>query len=187
MMQKMCIGRISLVGAIVVGSSVDVAAAGRGGFLSAIVARSAGYAAGSAVNSATGKTSVAPKVYDTEHLTQQQLEQCVVQAKALDGTGGTLDTNASGLDQKSKEIAAAQAALEAKRASLKKTDAKQVAAFNQDIRSYNERVESQRTAVAAYKSAESSFNELVGTYNTSCAKKYYVDDMNAIRQKLGMQ
>jgi len=61
-----------------------------------------------------------------------------------------------------------------KRASLKRTDPKQVAAFNQGIRSYNERVENQRTAVAAYKTAESSFNETVGTYNASCAKKYYV-------------
>ena len=85
------------------------------------------------------------------------------------------------------EITAVQNELEAKRASLKKTDPKQVAAFNQGIRNYNERVESQRIAVAAYKTTESSFNETVGTYNTNCAKKYYVDDMNAVRQKIGMQ
>jgi hypothetical protein len=48
-------------------------------------------------------------------------------------------------------------------------------------------VENQRTAVAAYKTAENSFNETVGSYNATCAKKYYVDDMNAIRQKIGMQ
>jgi hypothetical protein len=192
-MQKDFIGRIALAGVAVVVSSVDVAAAGRGGFLAAIVGRSAGYAAGSAAGVATQSArgnatpTVAPKVYDDEHLTLQQLEQCVVQAKTLDGTGSDIDIRANNLDQASREISAAQDELEAKRTSLKRTDAKRVAAFNAGIRSYNERVENQRAAVAAYKTAESSFNESVGTYNTSCARKYYVDDMNAIRQKLGMQ
>jgi hypothetical protein len=192
MMQKICAGRIVLAGLIVVVSSIEATAAGRGGFLSAIVGRSAGYAVGAAVGSATstpgGATpSVASKVYDAEHLTAAQLEQCVIQAKALDGTGSNLDVTADKLDRASKEISVTQDELEAKRASLKRTDPKQVAAFNQGIRSYNERVENQRTAVAAYKTAESSFNETVGTYNAACAKKYYVDDMNAIRQKIGMQ
>jgi hypothetical protein len=71
MMQKIYASRIVLAGLIVVVSSIDVAAAGRGGFLSAIVGRSAGYAAGAAVGSATSSApgnataSVAPKVYDT--------------------------------------------------------------------------------------------------------------------------
>jgi hypothetical protein len=188
-MRKIYASRILLAGAIVGISAIDAVAAGRGGFLSAIVGRSAGYAAGSASKSSTGNAtpSVAPKVYDAEHLTAQQLEQCVVQAKALDGTGSSLDVNADRLDRSSKEISAAQDELEAKRASLKRTDPKQVAAFNQGIRNYNERVENQRTTVAAYKASESSFNEQVGTYNTNCAKKYYVDDMNAIRQKIGLQ
>jgi len=191
-MQKIY-SRILLAGLIVVVSSIEVAAAGRGGFLSAIVGRSAGYAAGAAVGSATSSApgsataSVAPKVYDAEHLTAQQLEQCVIQAKALDGTGSSMDVTADRLDRASKEISVVQDELEAKRASLKRTDPKQVVAFNQGIRNYNDRVENQRTAVAAYKTAESIFNEQVGTYNTNCAKKYYVDDMNAVRQKIGMQ
>ena len=192
-MQKICASRIVLAGLLVAVSSIEATAAGRGGFLSAIVGRSAGYAAGAAVGAATSSNpgnataSTAPKIYDAEHLTAAQLEQCVIQAKALDGTGSGLDVTADRLDRASKEISAAQDELEAKRASLKKTDPKQVAAFNQGIRNYNERVENQRTAVAAYKTAESSFNETVGTYNAACAKKYYVDDMNAIRQKIGMQ
>jgi hypothetical protein len=193
MMQKISASRIVLAGLIVVVSSIEVTAAGRGGFLSAIVGRSAGYAAGAAVGSATNSTpgnatpSVAPKVYDAEHLSAAQLEQCVIQAKALDGTGSSLDVTTDRLDRASKEISAAQDELEAKRASLKKTDPKQVTAFNQGIRNYNERVENQRTAVVAYKTAENSLNETVGTYNATRARKYYVDDMNAIRQKIGMQ
>jgi hypothetical protein len=178
-----------LAGLIVVVSGIEATAAGRGGFLSAIVGRSAGYAVGAATSSNPGSAtaSTTPKVYDAEHLTAAQLEQCVIQAKTLDGTGSSLDVTADKLDKASKEISTVQDQLEAKRAALKKTDPKQVAAFNQGIRSYNERVENQRTAVAAYKTAESSFNESVGTYNATCAKKYYVDDMNAIRQKIGMQ
>jgi membrane protein DedA with SNARE-associated domain len=90
MMPRICASRIVLAGLIVVVSSIDATAAGRGGFLSAIVGRSAGYAAGAAMGAATGSNpgsataSTAPKVYDAEHLTAQQLEQCVIQAKALD-------------------------------------------------------------------------------------------------------
>jgi membrane protein DedA with SNARE-associated domain len=55
-MQKIYASRILLAGLFVAVSSIEVAAAGRGGFLSAIVGRSAGYAAGAAIGSATSST-----------------------------------------------------------------------------------------------------------------------------------
>ena len=48
-------------------------------------------------------------------------------------------------------------------------------------------VREQKAAMSAYKATEGKFNHAVESYNTSCVKTYYADDMAAVAQKLGLQ
>lgn len=163
----------------------------RGGFLSALLhagghvaTHSAAHAAGSALSHSSRPTPT--KTYGPDYLTPSQLEGCIIQAKALDEEGTTIDARASVLKTSQEEIKSQKTKLEADRASLARANRYAVDRFNAQIDSFNERADHQRNQVEAYRAVEAKFNLSVNSYNTNCVKKYYSDDMNTIKAKLSL-
>jgi hypothetical protein len=51
----------------------------------------------------------------------------------------------------------------------------------------NERIERRNADARSYKAAELAHNQTAASFNAECAKRYYADDMNAVRMKLNLQ
>jgi len=163
----------------------DAAQARRGGFLSALI-RTGAHAAASSTHTSTSSPTAA-KIYGPDTLTVAQLEQCVSSAVALDRSSETLETRSLAIDSEKASVEAAQADLAVDKARVNTRSKASVDAFNRKLDALNARIDSFNAGIRAYKELESAHNQQVASYNAGCAKKYYADDMNAVRQKLGLK
>ncbi len=159
---------------------LELADARRGGFLSALLA--GGRVAGAVAGAAQGVT----KSYGGDTLIPSQLEACVFRAKALDENKNSLVADASSLERESKKLELLQSEIEVEQTHLQRTSQAAVDRFNARIDTFNHRIGEHRLDVSAYEAKEANFNLEVNSYNVVCAKSYYVDDMQAIKTKLGL-
>ena len=79
-----------------------------------------------------------------------------------------------------------KADIEAEQASINRSSKTAINRFNKRVDAYNGTLERYRVAFAGYKPKETAFNAVVADYNGSCGKKYYPDDMQVIKAKLGL-
>jgi hypothetical protein len=177
-----------LVAAFVIAAVLrcDAAEARRGGFPSALI-RAGTHAAASSTHASTSSTSTAVKTYGPDTLTAAQLEQCVSSAVDLDGSSKTLETRSQSIDTDKAALEAAQTDLSVDKARVNTRSKASVDAFNRKLDALKTRVETFNAGIRSYKELETAHNQKVASYNAVCAKKYYADDMNAVRQKLGLK
>jgi hypothetical protein len=168
----------------------DLAEARKGGFVSALI-RGGAHAAGSASQSSgssTGtSTSTGTKTYGADTLTLAQLERCVGVAVELDQSSDTVDARAKTVETERSAVETVQSDLTAAQAKVDRRSKSSVDAFNRKLDALNARIEAHNVAVRAYKALEAGHNQKVTSYNADCARKYYADDMNAVKQKLGLK
>jgi hypothetical protein len=183
---RIAIGLVAFAATILQPSGADA----KRGFLSSFAGRAAGHAAGAAVGSGTGSattgSATASKSYGTDVLTPTQLEACVLQARKLDEDGDRLDTEAAAVQAVADSAKTMKAGIEAEQASLNRSNKTAINRYNKRVDEYNGTLERYRVAFAAYKPKEAAFNAVVADYNGSCGKKYYPDDMQVIKAKLGL-
>jgi hypothetical protein len=179
--------------------AVDGAEARKDGFVSALIrgaVRAATSSTGPGGNgiSSTGRSSpdglgrvFNDKTYGPDVLTPAQLERCVDSAIALDQT-------LSQLDERSREVDAEKAAIEAVQATLFADGAKvdlrsrtEVDAYNRRIAVLHDRIDRYNADLRSYVAAAGTHNEKVDSYKSECTKKYYVEDMQALKFKLDPQ
>ena len=175
-------GLAPLAAAILQPSDADA----KRGFLSSFAGRAAGAAVGSGAGSATTGSATASKSYGTDTLTPVQLEACVLRAKKLDEDGDRLDSEAAAVQVVAESVKTMKAGIEAEQASLNRSNKAAINRQNKRIDDYNGTLERYRVAFAAYKPKETAFNAVVADYNGSCGKKYYPDDLQIIKAKLGL-
>lgn len=157
------------------------------GFLSTFTGRAAGAAVRSVPGSGSGSGSAtASKSYGTDTLTPTQLEACVLQAKKLDEDGDKLDSEAAAVQGIAESAKTMKADIEAEQTSINRSNKNAINRHNRRIDEYNGTLERYRVAFAIYKPKEAAFNAVVADYNGSCGKKYYPDDMQVIKAKLGL-
>lgn len=109
-----------------------------------------------------------------------------MQARKLDEDGDRLDTEAAAVQSIAESAKTMKADIEAEQASLNRSSKTAVNRFNKRVDDYNGTLERYRAAFATYKPKEAVFNAVVADYNGSCGKKYYPDDMQVIKAKLGL-
>lgn len=181
-----------IVPAIALLLTCDLAEARKGGFVSALI-RGGAHAAGSSPKDAPGSsagtsTSVsATKTYGPDTLTLTQLERCVGVAVELDRSSDTVDARAGAMESEKSAIDTAQSDLSAAQARVDRRSKASVDAFNRKLDALNARIEAHNVGVRAYKALEAGHNQKVASYNADCARKYYADDMNAVKLKLGLK
>jgi hypothetical protein len=159
----------------------DDARARRGGFLSALLANVAGKAIGRTVGAA-----LSTKTYGPDVLTPQQLEQCVLRAKVLDENSVAVESEVESTKAVANRAKILKAQLEMMNGMVDTSSALEVANYNRRVDEFNSLVHVYDTAFEAYKIKEVSFNASVSEYNSSCTKKYYIDDMQTVKSKLGL-
>lgn len=173
----------ALLAAVVLTST---AADARRGFLSGLVSRGAGAAVRHGGSGTSTATTTAIKSYGPDTLTQDQLESCVQTAKRLDDTSENLETEIGSVNRIMDEAKLLKARIENDQATLNRSSKSAVNAFNRRVDEYNGMLSRYRAAFAVYKPKEDDFNSSVNAYNAACAKKYYVDDMTAVKARLGL-
>lgn len=180
-----------IVPAIAILLTCDFAEARKGGFVSALIrggAHAAGSASQSTGSSAGTSTSIpAAKTYGPYTLTLAQLERCVGVAVELDRSSDAVDARAGSVESEKSAIDTAQSELSAAQARVDRRSKASVDAFNRKLDALNARIEAHNVAVRAYKALEAGHNQKVASYNADCARKYYADDMNTVRIKLGLK
>jgi hypothetical protein len=133
------------------------------------------------------KGTVGPtKVYGPDVLSLQQLENCVVDATKLDQESQRLEIEAAELDKLGASATMLKTKIDAERPVLLRTDRAAVERFNAQIGIFNNLSDKYHAEFQAYKTKEIAFNSSVTSYNQSCAKKYYAEDMQLVKSKLGL-
>ena len=181
-----------LIGIVAVATLLtgNLAEARRGGFVSALIrggAHAAGSGSQSSGSSATTSASTGTKTYGPDTLTAVQLERCVGVAVQLDQSSDTVDARIRTVEAEKSIIDTAQSDLSAAQARVDRRSRASVDAFNRKLDALNVRIEAHNVAVRSYKAFEANHNQKVALYNADCAKKYYADDMNSVKQKLGLK
>jgi hypothetical protein len=168
--------------------AVDFAEARKGGFVAALIRGAVRAGTSSTGPSGDGLgPAFGQKTYGPDVLTPAQLERCVASALVL-------DQSVAQLDQRSRDVDAEKAAIESVQASLFADEAKvdlrsrtQVDSFNRRLAALHDRIDRYNAGVRSYAAASDAHNEKIVSFQAECAKKYYVEDMNAVRIKLNLQ
>ena len=181
--------------AVVIGNlvAVDFAEARKGGFVGALIR--GGMRAGT---SSTGPSSTGPsgdglgpafsqKTYGPDVLTPAQLENCMASAIVLDQRIAQLGEHSRDIDREKAAVEAVQASLFADEAKVDRRSRTQVDSFNRRLAALHDRIDRYNADVRSYLAAAHAHNEKVDSYKSECTKKYYVEDMEAVKSKLNPQ
>lgn len=139
-----------------------------------------------AIKHGSTSSAVPRKSYGPDTLNPEQLEVCVRQARNLDEAQGRLEAEAAVIKKIGELVETSAAEIKTQRSGLDSSRRQSVDAFNKKIDAHNEQFNRYQAAFEVYKTKETNFNSTVISYNGSCAKRYYSDDMRVIRQKLGL-
>jgi hypothetical protein len=183
------------IGSLVV---VDFAEARKGSFVGALIRGGMRAGTSSTGPSGDGTSSTAPssdglgpafnqKTYGPDVLTPTQLEHCVSSAVALDQGIAQLDERSRDVDREKVAIEAAQASLFADEAKVDLRSRAQVDSFNRRLAALHDRIDRYNADVRSYLAAAHAHNEKVDSHKSACTKKYYVEDMEAVKFKLNPQ
>jgi hypothetical protein len=176
---------VLMAGAIGSLAAADFAEARKGGFVSSLI--HGGVRTGAAPAGSGSASSYSPKTYGSDTLTPAQLERCVSTAVTLDKSAEQTEETFRKVDAEKAAIEAAQARLSADQARVDRRSRAQVDAFNRKLEALNERINRHNAVIRSYKSVEATHNQKVPSYNGECAKKYYAEDMAAVKTKLNLQ
>jgi hypothetical protein len=166
-------------------STADVEAR-RGGFVSALVRAGAHAATSHGTSSSSSAGTPAIKTYGPEVLTVAQIEACLRRATDLDKSAGSLQELVDKVKGDSSDIERAQTDLQAQKQQVNTRSEASVNAYNSRLAALRTRIDRHNASVDQVRSQETAHNSVVAVYNTDCAKKYYRDDMEAARVRLGI-
>jgi hypothetical protein len=155
------------------------------GFLSALLRGGAQGAVRAGVHA--GVQSYAPKTYGVDTLTVEQLEKCIKSAQDLDKSSEYVDALANAIDTESAAISQAQQFLSIEKDLVNRYSDASVNAYNSKLGAMRARISAHNANVDRAKGEQASHNMRVVSYNGECAKRYYADDMEAARIKLGLK
>jgi len=129
----------------------------------------------------------AGKTYGANHLTQAQLEQCLLEGKELDAKEVGLKRNDTQLSAMQSEVDWQFNRLKAEERLVDQYSQESVDAFNASISQYEYVQRDFNVAVNRHNAALNEFNAAVSKYNSKCADRlYYEDDMIAAREAVGI-
>ncbi len=169
---------------IVLLASADFAEARRGGFVSSLIrggARAAAHGSGGSGGVGTYKS------YGPDVLTVTQIEACVKRASELDRSVGILEARTQQIEAESTAIDRTQAELQRAKLSVDTYSAASVNAYNAKLNQLRTRINVHNSNIPQAKFEQAAHNSAVASYNTDCAKKYYQDDMDSVKLKLGLK
>jgi uncharacterized phage infection (PIP) family protein YhgE len=166
-------------------STADVEAR-RGGFVSALVRAGAHAATSHGTSSSSSAGTQAIKTYGPEVLTVAQIEACLRRATDLDKSAGSLQELVDKVKGDSSDIERAQTDLQAQKQQVNTRSEASVNAYNSRLAALRTRIDRHNASVDQVRSQEAAHNSVVSLYNADCAKKYYRDDMEAARVRLGI-
>jgi hypothetical protein len=167
--------------AVLTTSSVE---AKRGGFLSALFRNGAQTAARAGVHS---YSAPAIKTYGPDVLTAEQIERCIKAATELDRNSEAVDAISNAINAEGAAISRAQQFLSLEKDLVDRYSDASVNAYNRKLAAMRTRINAHNANVDRGEAEQASHNSRVGSYNAECAKKYYADDMEAARVKLGLK
>jgi hypothetical protein len=178
--------------------AVDFAEARKGGFVDALIRGAVRAGTSSTGPSGDGTSATGPisdglgpafnqKTYGPDVLTPAQLEHCVASAVILDKTIPQLEERSRDVDGEKAAIEAVQANLLADEAKVDLRSRAQVDSFNRRMAALHDRIDRYNADVRSYLAAAHAHNEKVDSYKAECTKKYYVEDMKALKFKLDPQ
>jgi hypothetical protein len=177
---KVLIAGITTVAVIVGASPVDAK-----GFLSGLLRGGVRSAARAGVHA--GVQSYAPKTYGPDTMTVEQIEKCLGSAQELDKSSEHVDALTNAVDVESAAIARSQQFLSMEKDLVDRYSEASVNAYNRKLTAMRTRISAYNASVDRAKAEQTSHNARVVSYNAECAKKYYADDMEAARIKLGVK
>jgi hypothetical protein len=166
-------------------ASANFAEARRGGFLSALIRGGAHSAANHGTSAAIGSTRYI-KSYGPDTLTVAQLEACIKRATELDKSAGVVEAVTDKLAAESSAIDRAQAELTVAKDLVNRYSQPSVNAYNNKLDALNARINAHNNNVRQAKVEQTTHNLSVTLYNNDCAKRYYHDDMEAAKLRLGV-
>ena len=177
---KIFFARIVAVAVIVSASPVDAK-----GFLSGLLRGGARSAARAGVHA--GVQSYAPKTYDPDTMTVEQIEKCLASAQELDKSSEYVDALANAADAESAAITRSQQFLLMEKDLVDRYSDASVNAYNKKLAAMRTRISAYNTNMDRAKAEQVSHNTRVVSYNAECAKKYYAEDMETARLKLNIK
>lgn len=129
----------------------------------------------------------ANKTYGVNHLTQTQLEQCLVEGRDLDSAEATLAENEAQLSKMQTDLEQLYDRVDAEGRGVDQYSQASVDAYNASVARYETARFEFNAAVDQYNGTLQQFNSAVNDYNISCADRlYYEDDMAAARVAVGV-
>lgn len=131
-------------------------------------------------------TAPALKSYGVDTLTVEQLETCIKFAQQLDEASENVDSLSNAIGSESAAITRAQESLALDKDLVDRYSKTSVAAYNRKLSALQTRISAYNASVERAQAEQASHNTRVSSYNAECAKKYYADDMKAVRVKLGL-
>jgi hypothetical protein len=166
-------------------ATANFAEARRGGFLSALIRGGAHAAANHGTSAAIGSTRYI-KSYGPDTLTVAELEACIKRATELDKSASLVDAVSDKLATESSAIDRAQADLAATKNLVNRYSEASVNAYNNKLDALSARINVHNNNVRQAKLEQMTHNLSVSLYNNNCAKRYYADDMQAAKLRLGV-
>jgi hypothetical protein len=157
------------------------------GFLSALLRGGTKTAARAGVQAGVHSYAAPTKTYGTDTLNVEQIEACIKAAQALDKSSGYVDAMANAINSEDGAISRAQQFLSIEKELVNSYSEASVNAYNKKLAAMRTRINAHNANVDRGQAEQASHNARVGSYNAECAKKYYADDMEAVRVKLGLK
>ena len=175
---------VTVVAAAAIAASGSVAEAK--GFLSALLRGGAKTAARAGVHAGVQSFS-GIKTYGPDTLTIEQIETCLVFAQELDKSSEHLNALSDAINTESAAISQAQLFLATEKDLVDRYSETAVNAYNGKLAAMRARIAKHNAKVDLGQADQTRHNARVVSYNAECAKKYYADDMEATRLKLGIK
>lgn len=157
------------------------------GFLSALVRGGVRTAAHGGVKAGVHSYLAPTKTYGSDTLTVEQIEGCIKVAQALDQSSEKIDAAAMAINAEGVSIGRAQQLLSIEKDLVDRYSDASVNAFNRKLATMKTRINEHNANVDRRRAEQANHNARVSSYNAECAKKYYADDMEAARVKLGLK
>lgn len=164
-----------------------VSSADAKGFLAALLRGGAKTAARAGMQAGAHSYIAPTKTYSADTLTTEQIEACIKSAQALDKSSEYVDALADAVNTEGGAISRAQQLLSIEKDLVDRYSDASVNAYNRKLASMRTRINAHNASVDRAQTEQASHNARVGAYNAGCAKKYYADDMEAVRMRLGLK
>lgn len=156
------------------------------GFLSALMRGGAKTAVRGGVQAGVHSYAAPTKIYDLNTLTVEQIEACIKVAQALDQSSERMDAVAKAINLEGDAINRAQQQLSIEKDLVDRYSDASVNVFSKKLAAMKARINGHNANVDRGQAEQASHNARVHSYNAECAKKYYAEDMEAARVKLGL-